>query len=523
MAPSLCEDADNLFQADESSGEQDQGEETAPRRGKRARLDSKAEDKGKGRASPKRKTRGAAPSSSKSGRQSGKGKRYCRGCGKFLPANCFPLAQALCADDKRANDNLKGFATRQGQKEWFEKASQDEARFQQLLQTYKTRCPDKGGTPRGKFACLEYIEEFEASVEVLQDQIGEMMNETEFYEFCFTTKGGKLSLAAAQLKWQTMVQTKKDLVHDWKSEDGSIRFRVTVKDQITFRNTHRTVKKMALRAKAIKALDADAISKMQKDVMSGSAIAGQDQNMMDVAKLMAGSGGGVDQDSFDGVWNHADLGANVRELLSSSSEEEEEEEQEEGNNAEEHEADGSELASPHKKKRPEEVVQKAKPGEKAKKDIWFDREAEVDKAQRGWLTGLDTLKVSFEGALVEASDVLLAVQPSRGDPLFRAVFSLLESRTIAGKIMVHGEDSELRLLVAAAAESKPLPIEFARYAWDVGTPTFVQQGQAAPVAPAKPVQKLPEAGDNPKLEKKDLSIVNLITQGVKGRQQPLEP
>ena len=66
---------------------------------------------------------------SKAGRQAGKGRRYCRGCGSFKPCAEFPLGHSLCAKDKRAVDNLSRMAKRQGQSVWFGKIIHNEYRL----------------------------------------------------------------------------------------------------------------------------------------------------------------------------------------------------------------------------------------------------------------------------------------------------------------------------------------------------------------------------------------------------------
>ena len=89
----------------------------------------------------------------------------------------------------------------------------------------------------------EYIEEFEARTEVLKDDVGDMMDEEAFLEFCCSKKGGNLSYGAAKLKWQTMVENRKNHIHDSKGEHGSLRFRVTVKELITFRDAYQQAKR----------------------------------------------------------------------------------------------------------------------------------------------------------------------------------------------------------------------------------------------------------------------------------------
>ena len=95
----------------------------------------------------------------KGGAKAGKGKKYCRGCGKFLPLSDFPLCHSLCFKDKRAVDNLTGFAKRQGQKKWFDEIQLVEHKLNKLLKNYHARCPEQPeGGKRGKFVIAEYRE-----------------------------------------------------------------------------------------------------------------------------------------------------------------------------------------------------------------------------------------------------------------------------------------------------------------------------------------------------------------------------
>ena len=101
--------------------------------------------KSKAAAKPAAKSAGKV----KSGKCKGKGTKFCRGCVCFLPLDMFALAgHALCLKDKRALDNLKGFARRQGQADWMSEVEMDETRLQKLLKEYHARCPErdaKGG------------------------------------------------------------------------------------------------------------------------------------------------------------------------------------------------------------------------------------------------------------------------------------------------------------------------------------------------------------------------------------------
>ena len=246
----------------------------------------------KSKAARASKTNGKAPKRtpgpSKAGKKKGKDLRYCRACGEFKPNDEFPLTHNWCEPCKKAMNNLTNFAKRQGQDDWWKECQQCESRFQTVVATYKKRCPDTGtGGRRGTFSLAEYKEEFETSTEILKDDVGEMMNEEEFMDYCKTCKGGKLTTAAAALKWLTMKDNKKEYISDYKH--GELRFRVSVKDVVTFRNAYKRSKKIELKNKGVKNPNEDQIDKMMNDIQKGH------DNMMcdmeDMAKNMVLSGG----------------------------------------------------------------------------------------------------------------------------------------------------------------------------------------------------------------------------------------
>jgi hypothetical protein len=229
--------------------------------------------------------------------KAGKSKFFCRGCKSQVKAELYALTHRLCLKDKRALDNLRGFAARQGKKEWLLSVEQDEERLCKLLAVYHQRCPEKdAGGKRGKFIMAEYIEEYEASTEILKDDVGEMMEEEEFIEFCKTVKGGKLTFAQAQTKWCLLKDSKGDNYHDFGGKGGDIRFRVTVKDTVVFRNAFRHTKETQFKGKAVKNPDQNAMDQMRRDIALGHDGMEGDFHMQGMAKLMVGAGSSGSQD-----------------------------------------------------------------------------------------------------------------------------------------------------------------------------------------------------------------------------------
>ena len=94
-----------------------------------------------------------------------------------------------------------------------------------------------------------------------------MMNEEEFLDFSKTCKGGKLTHAASQLKCNSMTENKMDDVYDFKG--GDIRFRVSVKDIVIFRNAFKRSKNIELKNKAVRNPNEDQVSKMLTDIQKG--------------------------------------------------------------------------------------------------------------------------------------------------------------------------------------------------------------------------------------------------------------
>ena len=208
-------------------------------------------------------------SSSKGGKVSGK--KYCRGCGCSLPADQFALNQNLHFECKKARDNVWKLAKRQNSLGWFQQVEQDEERFAQLLTRYKQQSSagDSGGKSKGKFSLAAVKESWQASTQVLTDDVGEMMCEEEYFDFARTIKGGKHSSTQAKLKWDSMVSDKKNQVWDLKGPaEAPLRFRVSKADLVIFRNAHVHAKTAEVTKSTSKNVDGAALTAMRNEIMT---------------------------------------------------------------------------------------------------------------------------------------------------------------------------------------------------------------------------------------------------------------
>ena len=101
-----------------------------------------------------------------------------------------------------------------------------------------------------------------------------------------------------------MEYKKKDYMFYHKGPNGSIRFRVAVKDLVTFRNAYRVKKKLELEGQTIKKLDQEALGKIMRDVQGGHESMGVDgvgPGMFGMAQNMAGTGAGADEGGHVGA------------------------------------------------------------------------------------------------------------------------------------------------------------------------------------------------------------------------------
>lgn len=119
-------------------------------------------------------------------------KKRCRTCRKWFPVSEFPLSSPDCFTDKRVIDVLAKQAVQQNVGKWFAEVRQDPDRLRAVVEKYHLKCPpsDKKGAKRGKFAFVQYQEEFETNSEVLNQGAGKLMWLDEFLDYAKKPKGG---------------------------------------------------------------------------------------------------------------------------------------------------------------------------------------------------------------------------------------------------------------------------------------------------------------------------------------------
>ena len=116
---------------------------------------------------------------------------------------------------KRSRDNLYKMVVRSGDVEWFKSTESDDGRFSQLLSVYDRIAPvlKDGKRGRSKFSFATYKESYETTTEIIQDQVAEMMDKSEFMQHGMS-KGWSKELTLA--KWQHMVDNVSEMVVDYK-------------------------------------------------------------------------------------------------------------------------------------------------------------------------------------------------------------------------------------------------------------------------------------------------------------------
>ena len=365
-------------------------------------------------------------SSSKGGKVSGK--KYCRGCGCSLPADQFALNQNLHFECKKARDNVWKLAKRQNSLGWFQQVEQDEERFAQLLTRYKQQSSagDSGGKSKGKFSLAAVKESWQASTQVLTDDVGEMMCEEEYFDFARTIKGGKHSSTQAKLKWDSMVSDKKNQVWDLKGPaEAPLRFRVSKADLVIFRNAHVHAKTAEVTKSTSKNVDGAALTAMRNDIMTNHQME-DGQGVGELARNMVQASAHLDEEGFVGAFDGAHVG-DLKSFLSDCSADEKEEA-----GSGKQEAKGE---TPTKGGKPLALV--LQPLEKR---AWFDRDNAVSKAQRQWLRDIDKLRVDFDAGLAAANEMLIECKAHSENPHFKKAYLLCARRTTAAQLVL-GEDS----------------------------------------------------------------------------------
>ena len=410
---------------------------------------------GKKRRSPAKK---AAPKRSaqagRSKRRAGSGTRWCRGCKRSLPLSDFLINQDLHYECKCARDALSKMAVRQKQEEWWAEVQRDDDKLalviSRFLQVTKSSTP--GAKAKNKFVIAKYIEKYEAATEVLKDSEGQMMNETEYIDYTMNRKHGPMSASEAAASWQKMVCEPKKHYHDRKGIEGGYRFRVSLRDMVTFRNRFTKSKGVESEGKAVKNPDAAGLQRLKGEVASGGQEDADEFEQM--AKSLISSGGGVEEDGFESSFMGANL-HNLRVLVEDESEESDDQAPEVS------EKDAKSMAGSSTSKGP---LAKGSPGgsSSAPPQPVDERQVadECSKAQRLWRKGITSMADNFTELQSQAMEVLREAFPNRMNQHLRNAFGVCDLRSAFGKLVAGNQSDELEMLIAAFKDRREVPSGF---------------------------------------------------------------
>ena len=278
---------------------------------------------------------------------------------------------------------------------------------------------------RTSFVIAKYIEKYEAATEVLKDSEGQMMNETEYIDYTMNRKHGPMSASEAAASWQKMVCEPKKHYHDRKGIEGGYRFRVCLRDTVTFRNRFPKSKGVKSEGKAVKNPDAAGLQRLKGEVASGGQEDADEFEQM--AKSLISSGGGVEEDGFESSF----MGANLHNLLVLADDESEESYDQA---PEVSEKDAKSMAGSSTSKGP---LAKGSPGgsSSAPPQPVDERQVadECSKAQRLWRKGITSMADNFTELQSQAMEVLREAFPNRMNQHLRNAFGVCDLRSAFGK------------------------------------------------------------------------------------------
>jgi hypothetical protein len=132
------------------------------------------------------------------------GKKWCKGCVKWLAVESFPPGSAHCAEDRKVLQNLRNAAKSQGKTDWYEKiTTSTEEALCKVIQSYKNRVKAKEGKVRaaGPFPILQYIEEVAQETAIILDGVYEMMHQQHYVAFAGKAKNGSIDPQEAAERW----------------------------------------------------------------------------------------------------------------------------------------------------------------------------------------------------------------------------------------------------------------------------------------------------------------------------------
>ncbi|CAL1151620.1 unnamed protein product [Cladocopium goreaui] len=312
-----------------------------------------------------------------------KGAKTCRACQKSRPLSDFALNQTVDKDCKKALDVISKKARQQGKVEWFKNVKADPKKLRSLVTSYRqaSQEAEKAGQKKSTWNLAEYIEEVRASTETVGTSRGKMMWQDQAIEFWRSTDGGALTKQEAASKWDELVATYEALgiPHDHKGPaKASLRLRIHTEDLVDDVKRVAKEKKVVMHGQQTKKATAEDVEKMSKSLMVN-----HDKIQGGVSESEAARSF-VSSDNMDGI----SITLNDVSLLVPDEDAQDEAEED----AEEKDEEGEEDTT-----------------EKKSKKKWFDRDREVNKAQRQMSTALSQVQTKASAVKEQLEKVLAEV------------------------------------------------------------------------------------------------------------------
>ena len=400
--------------------------------GKRTTSRPKKESK-KPKSKPKAKAKCSGRSAARScGSKNIGGTKYCRGCGKWKPLDQFAINQDLDFECKSIKDRLYGMAKRQGQLDWFTATVHNDERFLVVMRAARMKLIVNKS--RMRFDVAQYKECFESTTEVLVDDQGEMMTEDEWVEYATSKRTGRLTATQAQAQWQNWKDNKNsaEVYHDM-DKDGNMRFRIHIRDLVTFRNSHIHKKQCEFIGKVFKKPTDENMHTLRDMILHGDVLETESERAQ-IAKNMVQAATGAETNgissAFDGMNMH-----DIKKLAGSDSECEDD--------------DGPEVAAKGEgiAKDKKEEKDRAKDKEKKDKEKFDESQLvdEQDKAARAWLKEVGKVQKMFVTCEPEADQVLEEAKANQDSKHIKNAYIICKRRTCAAKACMQMESTQLSM------------------------------------------------------------------------------
>ena len=313
----------------------------------------------------------------------------------------------------------------------------------------------KGNSKKNPFKVAEYKEKYEATQEVLQDDQGEMMDEEDYIGHCATRSKNRLSHVQAQAEWQQMVANPKKHYSDKKGPNGSYRFRISLRDLVTFRSAVKHARGLEMGQGPLKNFKPEQLAKMKHTVahgIAGSSFDGGDLN--DLARAMVASGSSVmrDDGNFEGSLMTGGL-SGLRSMMDEASNDDESEtlhddgassKKQRKDNGEESGAEASSKAA----------SSKAAGKKKAEADE-ITISNEIAKSQRVWRKACQSLTDYFQALEPAAGELLVECQKHAESIHIKNALAMCSLRTKFAKACLGDSAAALEALIQEVATNAP--------------------------------------------------------------------